>query len=230
MGLTKISWSNVSQKVHSQFTRFWPRLHQDILIKVVSEWVIQISVARNIPDCFHWKFVVREKNYSPDCMAGEDEGKSGYFQCTVHLLVDKWNWHKRFFNLCIRGILMIANDLYDCSRGCFHKKYIGWSGVCSLCIRFTILDRMGENNQEIQVFIISYTCTSLKFLKVHKFPSFFFIMFLLFYYVDYSMTTVNQMQSNSLYFLTDKLSFKDHETYRLFIPILQWLIHHKSAT
>ncbi len=37
----------------------------------------------------HWKFVVHEKNYSPDCTAGEDEGKSGYFQCAVHLPVDK---------------------------------------------------------------------------------------------------------------------------------------------
>ncbi len=37
----------------------------------------------------HWKFVVHEKNYSPDCMAGEDEGKSGNFQCAVHLPVDK---------------------------------------------------------------------------------------------------------------------------------------------
>ncbi len=36
-------------------------------------------------------FIVHEKNYSPDSMAGEDEGKSGYFQCAVHLPVDKWN-------------------------------------------------------------------------------------------------------------------------------------------
>ncbi len=39
--------------------------------------------------CLHWKFVVHEKNYLPDCTAGEDEGKSGYFQCAVHLPVDK---------------------------------------------------------------------------------------------------------------------------------------------
>ena len=55
----------------------------------------------------HWKFVVHEKNYSPNCLAGEDEGKSGYFQCGVHLLVDKWNWHRNFLNLCIRGFLML---------------------------------------------------------------------------------------------------------------------------
>ena len=36
-----------------------------------------------------FKFVVHEKNYSQDCMAGEDDGKSGYFQCAVHLPVDK---------------------------------------------------------------------------------------------------------------------------------------------
>ena len=47
-----------------------------------------------------------KKNYSPDCMAGEDEGKSGYFQCAVHLPVQKWNWHKNFLNLCIRGVVM----------------------------------------------------------------------------------------------------------------------------
>ncbi len=38
---------------------------------------------------FHWKFVVHENNHSPDCMAGEDEGKSGYLQSAVHLPVDK---------------------------------------------------------------------------------------------------------------------------------------------
>ncbi len=37
----------------------------------------------------HWKFVVHEKNYSLDCMAGEDENKFGYFHCAVHLLVEK---------------------------------------------------------------------------------------------------------------------------------------------
>ena len=37
----------------------------------------------------NWKFVVHEKNYSSDCMAREDEGKSGHFQCVVHLPVDK---------------------------------------------------------------------------------------------------------------------------------------------
>ena len=36
----------------------------------------------------NWEFVVHENNYSLDCMAGEDEGKSGYFQCAVHLPVD----------------------------------------------------------------------------------------------------------------------------------------------
>ncbi len=36
-----------------------------------------------------WKFVKHEKNYSPDCTAVEDEGKFGYFQCVVHLQVDK---------------------------------------------------------------------------------------------------------------------------------------------
>ncbi len=55
---------------------------------------------------YHWKFVWHEQNYSPDCVAGEDEGKSGYFQCAVHFLVNKWNWHKNFLNLCIRGVLM----------------------------------------------------------------------------------------------------------------------------
>ncbi len=40
-------------------------------------------------DIIHWKFVVHEKNYLPDCTAGDDEGKSGYFQCAVHLPVDK---------------------------------------------------------------------------------------------------------------------------------------------
>ncbi len=29
------------------------------------------------------------KNYSLDCTAGEDEGKFDYFQCVVHLPVDK---------------------------------------------------------------------------------------------------------------------------------------------
>ena len=57
----------------------------------------------------HWKYVVREKNYSPDCMAGEDEGKSGHFQCAVHLPVDKWNWHKNFLNLRIRGVFMTVH-------------------------------------------------------------------------------------------------------------------------
>ncbi len=38
---------------------------------------------------FHWKFVAQEKNYSSDYTTGEDEGKSGYFQCAVHLPVDK---------------------------------------------------------------------------------------------------------------------------------------------
>ncbi len=36
MGLTKVSWSNVSQKVHSELTKLWPRLDWDFLIKVVS--------------------------------------------------------------------------------------------------------------------------------------------------------------------------------------------------
>ncbi len=35
MGLTKITWSNVSQKVHSQLTNFC-KILQDFLIKVVS--------------------------------------------------------------------------------------------------------------------------------------------------------------------------------------------------
>ena len=39
----------------------------------------------------HWKFVVHDKNYSPDCTAGEDEGKSAYFQCEVHLRY-LWLW------------------------------------------------------------------------------------------------------------------------------------------
>ena len=33
--------------------------------------------------CWH------EKNYLPDCTAGEYEGKPGYFQCAVHLAIDK---------------------------------------------------------------------------------------------------------------------------------------------
>ncbi len=45
-------------------------------------------------------------------MAGEDEGKSGYFQCAVHLPVDKWNWHKNLSSLCIRGVLMHAYHGY----------------------------------------------------------------------------------------------------------------------
>ena len=55
---------------------------------------------------YHWKLVVHGRNYSPDCVAAEDEGKSGYFPCAVHLLVYKWNWHKNLSNLCIRGVLM----------------------------------------------------------------------------------------------------------------------------
>ena len=53
---------------------------------------------------------MHEKNYSPDCTAGEDEGKSGCFQCAVHLLLDKWNWHNNFFDPCIRGVLMKVNQ------------------------------------------------------------------------------------------------------------------------
>ena len=48
------------------------------------------------------------KNYLPDCMTGEDEGKSDYFQCAVHLPVDKWNWHNNFLNLSIKGVLMFS--------------------------------------------------------------------------------------------------------------------------
>ena len=55
----------------------------------------------------HWKFAVHEKNYSRDCVPGEDEGKSGYFQYAVHLLVDKWNWHKNF--------LIYALELFLCN-------------------------------------------------------------------------------------------------------------------
>ncbi len=48
-------------------------------------WTVDVtSINQN-----HWKFFVHEKNYSPDCTAGEDEGKSGYFQWAVHLPADK---------------------------------------------------------------------------------------------------------------------------------------------
>ena len=46
---------------------------------------------------------MHEKNYSPDCGAGENERKSSYFQCAVHLPVDKLNRHKNYaLQVCFR--------------------------------------------------------------------------------------------------------------------------------
>ncbi len=63
----------------------------------------------------YWKLVLHEKNYSPDCTDGKDEDNSGYFQCAVHLPVNKWNWHKNFFNPCIRCVLM-GQSWHFCSK------------------------------------------------------------------------------------------------------------------
>ena len=50
---------------------------------------------------FYWDFIENllcmKKNYSLDCAAGEDEGTSGYFECAVHLLVDKMKLTHEFF-------------------------------------------------------------------------------------------------------------------------------------
>ena len=40
----------------------------------------------NVLDC---EFLLHRKNYSLDCTTGEDEFKSEYFQCAVHLPFDK---------------------------------------------------------------------------------------------------------------------------------------------
>ena len=51
--------------------------------------------AENCSICLHTgalaieNLLCMKKNYLSDCVAGEDEGKYGYFQCEVHLLVDK---------------------------------------------------------------------------------------------------------------------------------------------
>ncbi len=65
----------------------------------------------------HWKFVVHEKKYLPDCIAGEDEGKFGHFLCAVHLPVEKGNWRKNFLNLRIRGVVtQVCGSQYWCQR------------------------------------------------------------------------------------------------------------------
>ena len=84
---------------------------------------------------FHWKFVVHEKNYLPDCVAGEDEGKSDYFQCAVHLLVDKCNWHENFLNLCIRGVLMLGLVFLDLL---LRRAFLGDFFYRNLCTVITV--------------------------------------------------------------------------------------------
>ncbi len=100
-----------------------------ILYSGVGDKLLMSVNGTNYPRlAFHWTFVVHEKNYSLDCMAGEHEGKSDHFQCAVHLPVDKWNWHKNFLILCIIGVLMycIVGIFWECTQKQTDTQYCNY--------------------------------------------------------------------------------------------------------